>query len=283
MSAITGIEWTDHTFNPWWGCTRVSPGCAHCYAATLSGRLTGTDLWKPGGARRFFGQKHWNDPLKWNRWAGEKGERRRVFCASMADAFEDHPELQGWREHLWRTVSATPNLDWQILTKRPENVRRFLPFLWRVAPQTNVWIGTSVEDQEAADRRIPDLLLAPAAVRFLSVEPLLESVNLNLGRDTLDRFSAAPRIDWVIVGGESGSKARPCDIRWIRDVRSQCANANVPCFVKQLGARPTEYLSDGTDSGEFDDVPLGLHDRKGGDPAEWPEDLRVREFPQVSK
>src|SRR5262245_52074261 len=176
MGKDSGIEWTHHTFNPWWGCMKVSPGCEHCYAETFSIRV-GKKVWGPKADRRFFGDAHWAEPLKWNAVAARAGERHRVFCASMADVFEDRRELDGHRARLWRLIAATPHLDWLLLTKRPENLARMLPWYshWenRVAfepdePWPNVWLGTTVEDQQRADERIPHLLRSPAAVRFLS-------------------------------------------------------------------------------------------------------------------
>jgi protein gp37 len=192
MSANTGIAWTDHTFNPWWGCQRVSPGCEHCYAETFDHRLGGKH-WGPQAERRFFGDAHWNEPRKWNKAAREAGVRKRVFCASMADVFEARDDLNGERLRLWQLIEETPWLDWQLLTKRPENVAKILTARWLENPRPNVWIGTTVEDQKRADERVPELLKVPAAVRFLSVEPLLERVSFRwarwvpLGKDHVTR------------------------------------------------------------------------------------------------
>src|SRR6266542_5608953 len=172
MGQNSKIEWTHHTFNPWWGCVKVSPGCEHCYAETLSARY-GHRVWGPAKttSRRLFGPDHWADPLKWNAVAQRESVRHRVFCASMADAFEDHPLLQPARDMLWQTIEATPWLDWLLLTKRPENISRLLPTPWLVEPRANVWLGTSVEDRRRAAERIPQLASIRAAVRFLSCEP----------------------------------------------------------------------------------------------------------------
>jgi protein gp37 len=179
MGESTAISWTDHTFNPWWGCTRVSPGCQHCYAEAFAKR-TGHDVWGQGGARRFFGDKHWAEPLRWDRQAEADGRPHLVFCASMADVFEDRPELVAPRADLYDVIRATPHLIWQLLTKRPENVMGMVPDAWEYAREwpSNVWIGTTVEDQQRADERIPELLAIPAPVRFLSCEPLLGPVDL---------------------------------------------------------------------------------------------------------
>lgn len=205
MGETTAIGWTDHTFNPWWGCTKIEgpngtgSACDHCYAATFAKR-TGHDVWGKDGDRRFFGDKHWNEPLKWERdaAAGKPGPNtgrpdHLVFCASMADVFEARDDLNGERERLWRLIDVTPHLTWLLLTKRPEQVLRRTPWAWRVGQNTspphredranwprNVWIGTTVEDQARADLRIPRLAKIPAPVRFLSCEPLLGPIDLGV-------------------------------------------------------------------------------------------------------
>ena len=244
MGANSKIEWTHHTFNPWWGCVKVSPGCEHCYAETFSKR-TGHHIWGPAATtqRRLFGNKHWAEPLKWNREAEAAGERHRVFCASMADVFEDHPQLISERVRLWRLIEDTPHLDWLLLTKRPENTTRMMPTYLHGYPR-NIWLGTSVENQQQADKRIPELLKVPAAVRFLSCEPLLglvdisgrslDSVWINDINDPLIN-EECNLIDWVIVGGESGPKARPMHPNWARSLRDQCTAAGVAFHFKQWG------------------------------------------------
>lgn len=223
MGQLSTIEWTDHTFNPWWGCTKVSPGCAHCYAETWSARY-GHKIWGPRASRRIFGEQHWNEPLKWNRKATLRGRRERVFCASMADVFEDNLSIDLERVKLWALIEETPMLDWLLLTKRPENMVRFAP--WREIWPPNVWAMTSVENQEQAEKRIPFLTQVPAVVRGLSVEPLIGAVDLAPWLDS---------IHWVIVGGESGRESRPMNPAWVSDVRDQCATADVPFFFKQWG------------------------------------------------
>lgn len=223
MGQNSTIEWTHHTFNPWWGCTKVSPGCTHCYAETLSNRY-GHDIWGPRKDRRVFGEQHWREPLKWNKQAEQQGQRMRVFCASMADAFEDNPSVEKEREKLWAVIEETPMLDWLMLTKRPENMSRFAP--WKDKWPVNIWAMTSVESQEQAEKRIPILAEVPAVIRGLSVEPLLGAVDLSIWLKDLN---------WVIVGGESGVKARPMNPKWALDVRDQCISANVPFFFKQWG------------------------------------------------
>ena len=225
MGHQSTIEWTDHTFNPWWGCLKVSPGCQHCYADTLANRY-GYNIWGPAATteRRTFGDKHWAEPLKWNREAEQQGQRKRVFCASMADVFEDHQTATKQRPKLWKLIEDTPHLDWLLLTKRPENMRTMAP--WKESWPTNVWAMTSVENQEQALRRIPILLEVPTVIHALSVEPLLAAVNLTTWIDHLD---------WVIVGGESGSGARPMHADWVRSLRQQCIAAGVSFFFKQWG------------------------------------------------
>jgi len=239
------IEWTDHTFNPWWGCIRVSPGCEHCYAETLAHRY-GHAVWGPAKTtpRREMSENYWKQPIKWNAAAMQAGTRARVFCASMADVFEDHPQLPPIRARLWDLIETTPMLDWLLLTKRPENFRAFLPSGFRSQPPPNVWLGTSVENQQLADKRIPYLLDVPAVVRFLSCEPLLGP--LDLDAYLYPHFAAddprhEPRrngVEWVIVGGESGPGARPMHPDWARSLRDQAQAAGVPFLFKQHG----EYL-----------------------------------------
>lgn len=285
MAENSGIQWTTHTFNPWVGCQRVSPGCQHCYAEAYDKRVGGAKLadgtkslrWGPEAPRVRTSEALWRKPFAWNRAAREAGERHRVFCASLADVFEDRPELVEWRLELFKIIRATPHLDWQLLTKRPENLGRMLPWgdgrgpLW-----TNVWLGTTVEDQQRADERIPYLIDQPAIIRFLSMEPLLEQVDFNRCKAwnpvSDDLFLAG--IDWIIVGGESGGGARPFNLEWCRSVIGQARTASVPVFVKQMGSRPGQSLESAMVA-----APVILDDSHGGDPSEWPQDLRIREFP----
>lgn len=249
----SNIEWTDHTFNPWVGCTKVSDGCKHCYAETLMDKRYGKVKWGPQGQRIRTSPTYWKQPFKWNREAKAAGVRRRVFCGSLCDVFEDKAdqenELWVWRIDLIELIEATPQLDWLLLTKRPENIMRMMPAAYRIYDwdrlARNIWIGTSVENQEQADKRIPHLLQVPAAVRFLSVEPLLGPVDLQLGySDTISQLTVSnrepfpergDRIHWVIVGGESGKDARPMHPGWVRDLRNACFEAGVPFFFKQWG------------------------------------------------
>lgn len=291
MGETTAIAWTDATFNPWWGCQRVSPGCEHCYAESFSKRV-GLSVWGPTTDRRFFGEKHWREPLKWDRQARDSGQRRRVFCASMADVFEDRRDLDEWRSKLWSLIASTPGLDWLLLTKRPENLADMVP--WnsagspRLAAWHNVWLGVTAENQDYANDRIPILLETPAAVHFVSYEPALGPVDFMRWMPSLGSAAAGrDSIDWLICGGESGPGARPFEVAWARDVLDQCRRNGVACFIKQLGRVPTvlgvpvRYHEgcvgdEGWEAGR-------LNDPKGGDWEEWPQQLRVREFPTARK
>jgi len=239
MGASTKIAWTDHTFNPWLGCTRISEGCRHCYAEALVEGRMGLQRW--GAAPRVRTKQPWKDVLKWNRLSAEgiaRGERRkRVFCASLADVFEDARGLNDLRSELWDVIEQCTSLDWQLLTKRPQRILRCLPVWWHRRMPEHVWIGTSIENQEMADLRVPELLRVPARVRFLSCEPLLERIDLRIaafnGTDSIERLTD---IGWVIVGGESGSGHRPMAIEWAQSLREQCRVAGVPFFFKQVSA-----------------------------------------------
>lgn len=355
MGETTKIQWTDRTFNGWWGCSKVHTGCTHCYAEAFSKR-TGRAKWGDSGSRLRTSDSNWRQPLKWNKEAEKSGIRQRVFCSSMADVFENWsgPVLTfdgedeyrqclhcGWfgnlpvllpqmakrtsvyhcpkcdngnptepitldtlRRHLFALIDATPWLDWQLLTKRPENVRdMWVNGMGVVNPayayRKNVWIGTSVSNQETTtgiDALLECRDLCP--VLFLSVEPLVGRLDLGLRNWPEHRL-----VDWVIVGGESGAGARPCDVGDVRFIVEDCARAGVPVFVKQLGSLPilpvdtaeqhrdraAEIYSwpDGTHVGNrtrneaLNGRVLYLKDNKGGDQSEWPESLRVREFPKA--
>ena len=224
MAKNSKIEWTHHTFNPWWGCTKVSPACKHCYAETWARRV-GQDIWGASASRRFFGDDHWNGPRIWNREAKLEGTKRRVFCASMGDVFEDRSELDEWRDRLWNLIGETPHLDWLLLTKRPDAVSRLVP--WGKNWPENVWLGATAETQKWANVRIPALIENPAKVLFLSCEPLLGPLDLTpwLGK----------KINWVIAGGESGGKARPTNPSWVLSLRDQCLKVKTPFHFKQWG------------------------------------------------
>lgn len=265
MAENSAIEWTDHTFNPWVGCTKVGPGCDHCYAegwAKRGGKAAGV-TW--GGERRRTSDANWRQPLKWNAQAQREGRRYRVFCASLADVF-DNQVPEDWRRDLFELIRATPHLDWLLLTKRIGNAAAMIqaalsnmdigysaPFAaW---PWPNVWLGATVVNQEEFDRDAPKLDATPAAVRFLSVEPMLGPI---VDSGWLWGTGGRNGIDWVICGGESGPGARPMHPGWARSLRDQCAAAGVPFFMKQMG---------------------GVRDKRGA-LEDLPEDLRVRSHPQ---
>ncbi len=283
MSANSKIEWTDHTFNPWEGCQKVGPGCDHCYAETRNARFGGGVAinWGPGAPRRRTSEANWREPLKWNRKAEREGRRFRVFCASLADVF-DNEVPPDWRADLLHLIVDTPHLDLLLLTKRIGNAHAMLNEAaarncmprWGDRMFNNIWIGSTVVNQEEADRDIPKLLRVPARVRFLSIEPMLGQVDLTTigryrngslnidalrgietrgilgmcpseGSSMVSSSFGNPRIDWVIVGGESGPGARPMHPDWARSLRDQCAAAGVPFLFKQWGEwAPAESVSD---------------------------------------
>lgn len=372
------------TFNPWIGCSKKSPGCTFCYAEVgPAAKFQGVE-WGPGKPRKRTSVSNWQLPYRWNRAAIKLGARLKVFCASLADWLDDEVPIE-WLADLFEVIANTPQLDWMMLTKRPENWRGRLDEAWRhhalknpgqtvrtpgfrlieswivheIAPP-NVWLGTTVEDQKRADERIPILVRTPARIRFLSVEPLLEAVNIDKwlkpysctgcsfhgsesdhgpvmcddcqveavyseehgsdrcpkcekveGSDSgigyscpncglADHWSEdngflfdrgaedGPAIKMVIVGGESGHQARPFNVDWARDFVRQCQDAEIAVFIKQLGARPFVDLNKGgrwlANSGDSIDTALRLwpklRDNHGGDMTEWPEDLRVRQWPK---
>ena len=233
MAENSGIEWTHHTFNPWSGCTKVSPACDNCYAEGWAKR-SGHVQWGARSDRRRT--KTWGNPVKWNRQAESEGVRYRVFCASLADVFDNHKSIKDeWRKDLWKLIEETPCLDWLLLTKRPQNIARFAPKQWiSNGFPANIWLGTTVENQEEADRRIPHLIQYPARVRFLSCEPILGPV-----------FMAGhwlKNLHWVIVGGESGANYRPADASWFRLLRDQCEAADVPFLFKQWEGRTQSII-----------------------------------------
>jgi protein gp37 len=340
----TGIQWTDRTANPLVGCTHVSPGCKNCYAESAAGGARLQQFPQYQGLVDEHG--HWTGEMRFVPEVLEQILRlrkpQRIFMPSMSDPF--HPAVKDeWLDRIFATIALSPHLTFQLLTKRPERMLEYLgkayqrvckvlqsyprsktsslrdnstvegmigPMNLRVWPLSNLWLGVSVENQQAANERIPLLRQAPAAVSFLSCEPLLEAVELfdvdgpvSIAMEEVnpkETLFPAEVIDWVVIGGESGNGARPCQTDWIRSLVEQCRDVGVPCFVKQLGQFPvsreaestrTEVISreiysewvfkaaaqQGFDLERYHI--LKLKDRKGGNPEEWPEDLRVREFP----
>ena len=231
MGRNSAIEWTHHTFNPWWGCAKVSTACEHCYAESWAKRV-GHSVWGRGASRRFFGDRHWSEPLQWNREAAAEGIRKRVFCASMGDVFEPRKDLEGQRERLWDVIARTERLDWLLVTNRPWHVLSMVP--WKGNWPDNVWLGVTVENQRCAERRIPLLVQVPAHTRFLSCEPLLGNVDLSRWVQLSQRGECYP-VDWVIAGGESGPLARPLNPEWARSLRDQCIKGGIAFHFKQWG------------------------------------------------
>ena len=277
MGKTTAIGWTDHTFNPWLGCQRVSPACgdakASCYAEWFAANrmgyrddgAKGFHLWGPtkgeNPAQRVrTSNAYWKQPLTWNRQAETSGVRRKVFCASMADVFEAPSgaagsDLEEWRADLWPLIAATPWLDWLLLTKRPENILGMIPFHWREEGlPDNVWAGTTVENQEYAEKRVRELLRVPAATRWLSIEPMLGAVDARRFLDpdaaSIEEIKTWPcddcgathdcdceagpaRIRWVVVGGQSGPGHHALNLDSARSLIAQCRETDTPVFVKQ--------------------------------------------------
>ncbi len=229
MAQNSKIEWTDHTFNPWLGCTNVSPGCDHCYAESWSKR-SGLVKWG-NSPRRRTSEAYWRAPTKWQTLAAafhrQHARRQRVFCASLADVFDNQVDI-AWRGDLFNLIAATPSLDWLLLTKRPQNIEKMLPKDWPEHGRPNVWLGTTAEDQARYDQRWPLLSRVPAAVRFISYEPAIGPVRLNP--------THAIQPDWLIAGGESGHGARPMKAGWARDIISDCYAFGVAPFFKQWGS-----------------------------------------------
>lgn len=318
------IEWCDHTFSAWEGCTKVSPGCANCYAETRNNRYHGGENWGPGAPRKIRSDAYWKEPLKWNAEAanqklvsesfGKSHERPRVFCSSLADWLDEEGPLNQL-SRLLELIHKTPNLDWLLLTKRPQAFQQRVlmagmemmgyvdgqrsnePEAFSTVTEDiiesvlgwskldtrppNVWIGTTVEDQQRAEERIPHLLNIPAKIRFISCEPLLGPVDLSaikLGEIcsccdeeiTGNAFAAAAHcsccvegdeaicwggLHWVICGGESGPKARPMREQWATSLRDQCKAAGVAFFMKQMGGTKSKR-------GDLTDIPSGLHHRE---------------------
>lgn len=320
----TKIEWTDSTWNPLRGCSRVSEGCRNCYAENMAARFSGkvikTDdsgtyedpLPYHGLATMTSDGPRWtgkvvlvknklSDPLRWKR-------PRRIFVNSMSDLFHESVPDE-WIDQIFAVMALSPQHTFQVLTKRADRMHEYfgdsgyggerwtkvwnarLPMCGKPVPPmpwplSNVHLGVSVENQEAADERIPLLFATPAPIRWISAEPLLEEINI---RSWLLR-SADLNIDWAVVGGESGPGARNFNLEWAGSLIEQARNANVPIFVKQMGSRPrvsnanlfdwpltTMLYGEGQEAAG---ARVAFANKKGGDMSEWPESLRVREFPK---
>lgn len=237
MGENTKVPYVHHSFSPWWGCGH---NCLYCFAATFAHRLgyseggtKGHALFGPGSRRRFFGERHWSEPLKWNRRAEKRGVRERVLCPTMCDPFEDASSVHEQdgrklilaRGFLLTLIERTPWLDWLVLTKRPGNMATLISQAGRDAVPPNFFPGTTIENQPAADKRVEQLLQVPARRHFVSYEPALGEVNLAFW---------LPSIDWVVAGCMSGPQAEHTDPDWLRDVRDQCVAAGTPYFLKQM-------------------------------------------------
>lgn len=243
MGFKTGIEWADHTHNFWVGCTKISAACDNCYAESWAKRAGTPELWQ--GERRLTSAKNRAEPRRWDRQAAKAGVRRRVFCASLADVFDNQVPVE-WRTDLWALIDSTPSLDWMLLTKRPQNIAKMVPDDWGQG-RPNVWLGTTTEDQKAFDQRHKHLQSVPAVVHFLSCEPLLSGINMAEG--LAYSWPERHKINWVIGGGESGPHARPTHPLWRSALRDQCAMASCPtAFLwKQNG----EFLPTCDDEGQI--------------------------------
>lgn len=228
MAMNSTIEWTDHTFNPWTGCTNISPGCDHCYAEAWSKR-SGHVKWGNSPRKRTT-DAYWKAPHIWHQKAAQflaqHGRRQRVFCASLADVFDNQVD-PSWRRDLFNVIKATPMLDWQLLTKRPQNIRKMLPEDWGSAGYSNVWLGFTAEDQQRFDQRKRFLSEIPATVWFVSYEPAIGPLRIS---------EHDPKPNWLISGGESGHGARPMLAQWARDIISDCHKHGIAPFFKQWGA-----------------------------------------------
>jgi protein gp37 len=270
MGINSTIEWTDHTFNPWLGCTNVSPGCDHCYAESWSKR-SGLVKWG-NHARRRTSDGYWKGPIAWNARAGEFARRhrrrQRVFCASLADVFDNQVPID-WRTDLFSLIKQCRELDWLLLTKRPQNVKKMLPEDWGDG-YPNVWLGATAEDQTRFDQRWPHLSCLPSAIKFISYEPAIGPLRLP---------ASGPYPDWLISGGESGGGARKMNPQWIRDVIDDCRRNGVAPFHKQWGHYENNPLV--VERGLATKIVAGrdAHGKGGG----LVDDHLIREFPAVNR
>lgn len=312
MAENSGIPWTDHTFNPWVGCTKVGPGCDGCYAEAWNARFgAGTaPNWGPGAPRRRTTIQNWNKVRKWEREAKASGTRTRVFCASLADVFDNEVPNE-WRIDLWKLIAECPALDWILVTKRVGNVAKMAPL---GGFPKNVIILATIVNQPEADRDVPKLLalkaagfvlkvgvsyepsLGPVDWRRICISPKVDGslragIHLNAitgrycesGQPYMGVWDvelpppggSGTSLDWLIVGGESTQgkhKARPFEVRWARDAIRETRGTGCAVFIKQLGSNPVFGTAQN---------PNYFADKAGGDPAEWPVDLRVRKFPVI--
>lgn len=228
MSQQTIIAWTDHTFNAWMGCTRVSEGCRYCYAADLTKNRMGLNLWGKTAPRQIT-KSPWKNLWHWNLKARSEGVVRKVFCGSLMDWAEDRQDLTEPRARMWKAIRSCESLIFQMLTKRPQNIKKFLPEDWGEEGYPNVWLGCTIEDNRVADRAAA-LIENPAPIHYVSYEPAIGPL------DQLD----LTHIEWVIYGGESGQKRRPEDKQWARDMHKRCSDRGIAFFHKQSAGIRTE-------------------------------------------
>ena len=323
MGKDSAITWTDHTFNPWWGCSKApgDPQCINCFAERWAKRCG--YRWGLDAERRLFGEKHWRDPVLWNKQAESAGIRQKVFAGSMCDVFErtkwQTSELDVARAKLWSLIEECSNLDWLLLTKRPQNVADMVPEAWMKGGwPRNAWMGISAGTQPILDERGRRLMQIPAPIQFVSIEPMLGKLEVRNGRanrwsfptrcdshgrgcEYTDPGDAYVPFDWVIVGGESGPNARPFYVPYARWIKHQVEEAGRALFIKQMGACPV--VSSREAAAAFQDVGaklrlpgpaviglpsstatigLALGHQAGADPSQWPEDLRVQQFPSLA-
>jgi protein gp37 len=265
------VEWTDHTFNPWIGCQHVSPGCDHCYAEAMMDHQYGKVEWGPHGERKRTTEANWKKLVKWNATARafkrEQGHRPRVFCASLADVFDNRVPPE-WRRDLFALIRECKRLDWLMLTKRPQNITKMLPPDWGDGYR-NVWLGVTTENQTYFDQRWKHLQNIPALIKFISYEPAL-------GPLRLPKHDPLP--DWLISGGESGGGARSLNPQWVRDIIADCQNRDVAPFHKQWGTYKSNPLVAEQGMSIEDAKALDNHGKGGG-----LIDMKlVREFPLPS-
>jgi protein gp37 len=257
MTENTKISWCDNTFNPWIGCAKISSGCKNCYAETLNKRYSWVDQWGPRGTRKKTSNATWAEVRSWNNKARWQGTRPKVFVGSLMDVFEDNIVLDPWREELFEMIEDLTYLEFLLLTKRPENISNMVPWEWTtrggLSWPSNIWLGTTIENQEIVDTRIKHLISNPAAVYFLSVEPMLENIDISKW------LSERQYKWWVICGGESGSGRRVMQEVWASNLLKQCREAHVPFFMKQLGGYP----------------------KKQDTLSDFPKRLQIREFPKM--
>lgn len=260
MAENSKIGWTDNTFNPWIGCSKVSALCKFCYAEQFANRYNHAK-WGESGTRVKTAASNWKKPYTWDRKAAKLNIRTKVFCSSLADVFDKHPSIkQEWRDELFKIIKETPNLDWLLLTKRPENMVDLLPADWGKG-YPNVWIGASIGEKKNSEQLIKSLTAVPAKVRFISAEPLLEPFDL-------PKYG----IDWILIGGESGptTQIRKLDLNTVRLMIDRAQINGTKVFFKQLGAvLAKQYKLSFDKAGEdFDKYPELLS---------W---LKIREYPE---